>query len=173
MADPAARDPHARALLSGALATLGLTAAHHAYGAVRYDTPWRLHGALVALGMCLVLAAASSAYRRHRDTQLGRFAGWALAIMVLVVPVLGVGLFEGLYNHVAKDVLFLSGAPRDLLARMFPPPTYEMPNDAWFEISGVLQVVPAALAFGATLRFVRALSVAGRVVRPLRAGAAG
>lgn len=172
MSDPARPDPHARVLLSGALATLGLTAAHHAYGAVRYDTPWRLHGAFVALGIGLALAATSSAYRRHPDTPLGRFAGWTLAIMVLVFPVLVVGLFEGLYNHVAKDVLFLAGAPRDVLARMFPPPAYEMPNDAWFELSGVLQVVPAALACGALLRFVRALRMAARMVRPLRAGAA-
>jgi hypothetical protein len=34
-----APDPNARALLLGALATLALTAAHHAYGAIRYDTP--------------------------------------------------------------------------------------------------------------------------------------
>jgi hypothetical protein len=91
MADPAASNPHAGALLSGALATLGLTAAHHAYGAVRYDTPWRLHGALVAVGIGLVLAAAASAYRRHPDTPLGRFAGWTQAIIVLVFPVLVIG----------------------------------------------------------------------------------
>ncbi|BDG05992.1 hypothetical protein [Anaeromyxobacter oryzae] len=173
MSAPVAPNPHARALLSGALATLGLTAAHHAYGAVRYATPWRLHGAIVALGIGLVMAGVSSVYRRHLDTPLGRLAGWALAIMVLVFPVLVIGLFESLYNHVAKDVLFFSGAPRDLLARMFPPPTYEMPNDAWFELTGVLQVVPAALACGALLRFVRALRAAGRMVRPLRAGATG
>lgn len=170
---PAAPDPHARALPSAALATLGLTAAHHAYGAVRYDTPWRLHGALAALGIGLLLAGASSAHRRHPETPLGRFAGWALAIMVLVFPVLAIGLFEGLYNHVAKDVLFFSGAPRDLLARMFPAPTYEMPNDAWFEVSGVLQAVPAAFACGALLRFVRALRKGASRVRPVRAGAAG
>jgi hypothetical protein len=32
------------------------------------------------------------------------------------------------------------------MARLFPPPTYEMPNDAFFEVTGILQVVPAALA---------------------------
>lgn len=57
MRDSAAPNPHARALLLGALATLGLTAAHHAYGGIRYDTPWRLHGAVVALGMSPALLA--------------------------------------------------------------------------------------------------------------------
>jgi hypothetical protein len=32
------------------------------------------------------------------------------------------------------------------MTRLFPPPTYELPNDAFFEITGILQVVPAALA---------------------------
>jgi hypothetical protein len=54
---------------------------------------------------------------------------------------------------VLKDALFLAGAPRTLLLQMFPPPTYELPNDAVFELSGVLQVLPAAFAGRALLRF--------------------
>ncbi len=34
----------------------------------------------------------------------------------------------------------------DMLRRMFPPPTYEFPpNDAFFEITGVLQFVPGTV----------------------------
>lgn len=33
-----------------------------------------------------------------------------------------------------------------LLHRLFPPPTYELPNDLLFELLGVAQVVPAAIA---------------------------
>ena len=55
---------------------------------------------------------------------------------------------------------------------MFPPPTYEMPNDAWFEISGVLQVIPAAFAGSASLRFVRALRAGRRRIHPLGYGVA-
>jgi hypothetical protein len=56
------------------------------------------------------------------------------------------GLFEGLYNHVVKDVLYFGGATTGLMMRLFPPPTYEMPNDMFFELTGILQVVPAAFA---------------------------
>jgi hypothetical protein len=86
---------------------------------------------------------------------------------VVAFPVLAIGAFEGVYNHVAKDALFLAGAPRTLLLRLFPPPTYEMPNDPWFEVSGVLQVIPAAFAGLASLRFVRALRAGRRNRRPL------
>ncbi|WP_242346049.1 hypothetical protein [Anaeromyxobacter terrae] len=151
--------PHARALLYGALATLGLTAAHHVYGGVRYGTPWRHHAAFLALGVGSTLVAAFVAYRRRPDSPLGRAAALAFAGIALVFPVLLIGGFEGLYNHVLKNALFLGGAPRDLLLAMFPPPKYELPNDAWFELSGVLQVVPAAFAALAALRFLRALRV--------------
>src|SRR3954467_13461759 len=106
-----ASNPHARALLLGALATLGLTAAHHAYGAVRYQTPWRHHAAIVAFWVGLALLAAFIVHQRRPATRTGRFAGWAPAALTLLVPVLSIGLFEGLYNHVLKDGVFLAGAP--------------------------------------------------------------
>jgi hypothetical protein len=167
-----APDPNARALLLGALATLALTAAHHAYGAIRYDTPWRLHGAIVALGMSPALLALYLTHRRRPSSPAGRAAGWGLAGVILAFPVLVIGAFEGVYNHLAKDALFLAGAPRSLLLHMFPPPAYEMPNDAWFEVSGVLQVIPAAFAGLALLRFVRALRAGRGTNRPLRYGVA-
>ena len=32
------------------------------------------------------------------------------------------------------------------LERLFPPPTYEMPDDLWFEVTGVLQFLLALWA---------------------------
>lgn len=147
--------------------TLALTSAHHVYGAVRYDTPWRHHAAVVSFWVTLALLAAFTAYRRHPGTRAGRLAGWTLAALALLFPGLVFGLFEGLYNHVLKDVLFFAGTPRALLLRLFPPPTYELPNDVWFELSGVLQVVPATFTARVLLRFAGALRrEAGRGTRP-------
>jgi hypothetical protein len=73
----------------------------------------------------------------------------AQALFVLAtlgVAVLMIGTFEGLYNHVVKNVLYFGGASSALMTRLFPPPTYELPNDLFFEITGLLQVVPATLA---------------------------
>ncbi|WP_257452071.1 hypothetical protein [Archangium lipolyticum] len=162
MKDAPASNPHARTLLLGGLATLGVFAAHHVYGAVRYDTPWRHHAAVMAFWAALVLVSAFLVYRRHPGTPAGRLAGWALAAFSLLFPVLFIGLYEGLYNHGIKDVLFLAGAPRELLLRLFPPPAYEMPNDVGFELSGVLQVLPAWFTGRVWLRFLRALRTGSR-----------
>ncbi len=170
MRDSTGPAPQARALLVAAFATLGLFAAHHVYGAVRYATPWRHHAAVVAFWVGLALLTAFLVHRRRRDAPLGRLAGWALLVVAVAFPVLVVGLFEGLYNHVAKDVLFLSGAPPSLLASLFPPPRYELPDDVLFEVSGVLQVVPAAFAARAALRLARGLR--GGAARDIHPGSA-
>lgn len=162
--------PRAGKVLLGALSTLGLTAAHHAYGAHRYGTPWRLHGALVAAGIGLALLAFFAVHRREPRSPSGRAAAWILALATLAFPVIAVGAFEGAYNHVAKNALFFAGAPWDVLAALFPPPAYEMPDDAVFEITGVLQVVPAAFAAREALRLVRALRLGARRERRLHLG---
>lgn len=153
MTDAPAPNPYARALFATAAGTLILFGAHHAYGAVRYHTPWRMHGALLALGLLAPFTVASWVHRRRAGTASGAIAGWALFGLAVAIPVLTAGAFEGLYNHVLKDVLFYAGAPRELLLQLFPPPKYELPNDALFEVSGVLQVVPAVMTAAAAVRF--------------------
>ena len=37
---------------------------------------------------------------------------------------------------------YFAGASPVVMARLFPPPTFEMPNDAFFEITGIHQDVP-------------------------------
>src|SRR5690606_17889149 len=49
MSDPAFLIKRARPLLLWALGTLGATALHHVYGAIRYASPWRMHAAVIAL----------------------------------------------------------------------------------------------------------------------------
>jgi peroxiredoxin len=138
---------------NAALATLGLTAIHHAYGAIVYGTPWRMHGAVVAIAVGAVLLVFSIVYQRTRR----KLPGYVLATLVLAIPVLGFGLFEGAYNHLLKNILYFAGAPHDTLVRWFPPPTYELPDDAVFEITGIAHVVPATFALLATIAFVRAV----------------
>ena len=73
----------------------------------------------------------------------------ATVLLVAVTLVLAVGLigvFEGGYNHAAKLLLFFGGAAPDTMNRLFPPPTSEMPNDVFFEVSGVLQFLVALVA---------------------------
>jgi hypothetical protein len=64
-----------------------------------------------------------------------------------VVQVGGFGVFEGGYNHLLKDALYLGGASPALLRRLFPAPRYELPDDAFCEVTGVLRVVSAITGY--------------------------
>lgn len=140
------RDEASSDVARQSLLVLLLTSAHHAYGAYIYSTPWRYHVVPVAGATALVLLGTRAELRAHPSGLRGRLARSLFALTALAVPILLIGAFEGFYNHVVKDVLYFAGLPAEQMARLFPPPKYEMPNDAVFEISGVLQVVPAALA---------------------------
>jgi len=130
----------ARVVLSAA-ALLLLTDVHHVYGARVYQTPWRYHVLLLSVPAMLVIL-----WSRRR---------LVLVVVTLAVPVLAIGAFEGFYNHLLKDVLYFHGASPALLNRLFPPPTYEMPNDAFFEITGVAQALLGATTAWHLFRFAR------------------
>jgi hypothetical protein len=127
-------------------ALLALTSVHHVYGAIHYGTPWRYHAVQLSAVTMAILVITDRLRRGRPGSLVGRVARWALVVVSWAIPVLFIGGFEGLYNHVLKDVLHFAGLPPTWMATMFPAPMYEMPNDLVFEISGVLQVVPAALA---------------------------
>jgi hypothetical protein len=128
-----------------ALAVLLLTSVHHVYGAFIYHTPWRLHVAPVAGLTAAALVGILLVLRRHTDDVAGHIAFWAFVGITLVIPVAGIGFFEGGYNHALKNALYFAGARTSLMVRLFPPPTYELPNDAFFEITGVMQAFLGAV----------------------------
>ncbi|UJR80560.1 hypothetical protein [Sandaracinus amylolyticus] len=133
--------------------TLLLTSIHHVYGAWVYATPWRHHAVFVSLVAASVMAIALRL--AARETLAGRVAWWVFVLTTAAIPVLMIGAFEGLYNHVIKNVLYFGGASASTMHTLFPPPTYELPNDCFFEATGILQVVPAAFA---AARLVRAIT---------------
>ena len=143
--ETSSRDAGAYATRS-AIALLLLTSIHHVYGGYIYATPWRYHAVPVSVVTAVVILGALALWRRRPSALAGRIARIVFVLTTLAIPVISFGLFEGLYNHVVKNLLYFVGAPAAVLASLFPPPTYEMPNDVFFEITGVLQVVPAALA---------------------------
>jgi hypothetical protein len=128
-----------------ATAVLLLTTVHHLYGARVYRTPWRRHAAIVSTLASVLIGGSLSLLRRHGTDTTGKLAFWAFTGANLAFPIVGFGLFEGGYNHLVKDVLYFSGASPTVMRRLYPPPRYELPDNVFFEVTGVLQVVPAAV----------------------------
>lgn len=125
------------------------TSVHHVIGAIVYATPWRLHAVYISVPVVAILLGAIALARASRA------ARWVVAVTTLVVPVALFGAFEGVYNHGLKVLLYGIGTPRALLVQLFPPPTYQLPDDPLFEITGVLQIWPAAAAALALVRWFR------------------
>ncbi|QSQ13459.1 hypothetical protein [Myxococcus landrumensis] len=123
-----------------------MTSVHHVYGALLYETPWRLHMVAVSALTALGLVGSLLFFRARQEGGLGAAALGFFALLTLALPVGMIGTYEGLYNHVLKNILFFGGASTPLLHTLFPPPMYELPNDFFFELTGNLQVVPAALS---------------------------
>jgi len=153
-------------LIAGA-AVLLLTIAHHFYGAWLYATPWRHHVAVIAVPVFLLLFALHALHRRHAATRVGIAAGYTFATITALIPVGLIGLFEGGYSHLLKNVVYFGGVRGASFDRFFPAPTYEIPNDFLFESSGVLQVVIGCYAAVALAEFWRELRQRQDATRPL------
>jgi hypothetical protein len=78
-------------------------------------------------------------FYKFANTVVGKAALWLFIIGLVVFPIGAIGLFGGGYNHLLKDIVYFSGASPSLMQGLFPPPKYEMPDDVFFEVSGVMQ----------------------------------
>jgi hypothetical protein len=125
-----------------------VTSIHHVYGAWIYNTPWRRHVLFVSVPVIIITVLLN---RRLSKKEYSRssFLFW-LYWLITFIAFIGIGLFEGIYNHLLKDILFYAGVDHAILLQMFPPPAYEMPNEFFFEFTGVLQAfifIPLAFYF--------------------------
>lgn len=133
-----------------------LTSVHHIYGAIIYNTPWRYHAVYVAIATILITAVLSNQIKQkalYRRSILFWFY-WGI---VFLISVLSIGVFEGIYNHFLKDLLYVTRVHPDILLSMFPPPVYEMPNDLIFEVTGVMQAFLAVVLIIALARMTRSV----------------
>jgi len=91
------------------------------------------------------LAGSLLVFRRRPADVSGQIAFWVFSAVVFVIPIALIGFFEGGYNHLLKDALYFAGTSHAVMRRLFPPPTYELPNDVFFEVTGVQQLVLAVV----------------------------
>lgn len=111
-----------------------LTSVHHAYGAFVYHTPWRLHVLFLSVPVIILTLILN---RITNNT----WVLWVYRLLTLIIPIILIGIFEGLYNHVLKNILFFSGLSQNNMEMLYPSGTYEMPDNWFFEITGMLQGV--------------------------------
>ena len=120
-------------------AILFLTILHHYYGAIIYSTPWRAHVVFFAGPVIGILGIAWLINRARATGAVGIISKWTFILLAGTVSFGLFGLFEGGYNHFLKDAFYFGGVSSQILLKMFPPPSYEMPNDFFFELTGVAQ----------------------------------
>jgi hypothetical protein len=112
------------------------------YGAAVYNTPWRrdvgLNGGII-LSVCFFLLYLYNVYKKRV------FLILYIAISLIVFD-LGIGLFEGLYNHILKNIFFFGGMTIAKWRCFFPAPAYEIPDNFIFESTGVLQFFMALIS---------------------------
>lgn len=126
--------------------TMALTVIHHFYGAIIYEAPFRLHVALIAIPVALILLITFKMYSKQDRKAYKIIAFRIFVVFSAIFPIGIIGIFEGVYNHLVKNILFFGGASNELLTMLFPPPEYEMPNNVFFEFTGILQAIPGLFA---------------------------
>jgi hypothetical protein len=119
--------------------TLTLTIIHHVYGAYIYKDSFRLHVVFAALPILVVLLLSYRTMLRSHSSVV-RMISLGLFISSGALSAIGIGLYEGGYNHLVKNILYFTGTPVEILNRLYPS-IYELPNNFLFEFSGILQFV--------------------------------
>ncbi|MEN7551786.1 hypothetical protein AAG747_27975 [Rapidithrix thailandica] len=92
-----------------------------------------------ALPIIVILGITYQIFQKQPSTVSGKVAIGIFLTVTLLASIGMIGLYEGGYNHLLKNILYYGGMSQNALKQFFPPPTYEMPNDFWFEFSGILQ----------------------------------
>lgn len=132
------------------LAAYALTTAHHIYGGLD-GAPNRLR---VPFIMAVPSLVALGALRRYKQTGSEPALATAGSVTVLAWGILS-GIVHGGYAHAYKDILFLLDGPPQLYYPLNPDEHYP-PDDAFFEVTGVLETVTGFFVTLFMYRLIRA-----------------
>jgi hypothetical protein len=138
-------------LLAAAAVETLLTIGHFHYGSRLYEDPSRLHVIAPALGF-LLLALAMSVFYLFRP---GIWTLWPLVAFVAAVYVGLFGIYHGAFGHALKDILFFAGTTPERLGEIFDSPDFVVPDDFFFELTGVATFLAALLVGYCLVRLIR------------------
>lgn len=127
-----------------------LTFIHHIYGGIVDESTNRLAVPVILAFPLLVTLGILYLYRRTGS-------GIALAVYSVVAVLVWVilsGILHGGYAHAYKDLLYLLNGSPELYYALNPDEHYP-PDDVFFEITGVLEMVAAFFVALYTYRLIR------------------
>lgn len=147
---------HAPYLSAGlwGVAVVFVTTVHHVWGAWIYDTPWRLHIVFIGIPVAVTFSVLLVFAARRHGTAEGRLAMWIAVTLIVGFCTLLLGLYEGGYNHVLKNIVYFTRGP---VRWMFPDGVTGIPDDVFFEVSGMAHLPAGIFAGLACWRLVRAI----------------
>lgn len=131
------------------LSAYGLTTVHHVYGGLVDSASNRLLVPIIMLFPLLITLGLLYFYRNTRS----KTALTVFSIITIVFFVLLSGILHGAYAHVYKDLIFLLNGPSELYIALNPDEHYP-PDNVFFEITGILEVVAAFFVARCTYRLV-------------------
>ena len=128
-----------QAFISGVIAGL-ISSIHHWYGAILYDTPWRIGVSYWIMGSVFIVYSLLYIYWKNADNFSGKIAVWVFLFFSVIFQT-GFIMFECVYSHVLKNIFYFVGMPQSILEQLYPAPAYHLPDNLLFEFSGLLQLV--------------------------------
>ncbi|MEL7586067.1 MAG: hypothetical protein AAGU19_05085 [Prolixibacteraceae bacterium] len=156
-------------IYKASVGTMLLTLIHHVYGAVIYEATFRLHVAYVAIPVILLLIFTYRSSVNHSYTGKGKLALRFFLLTTILISVGAIGIFEGGYNHVLKNILFFCGTSRATFDLLYPP-IYELPDDFIFEATGILQFITGCIALYYLLKLRKEFPVTVYCKKPEKTG---
>ena len=127
------------AIFSGVIAGL-ISSIHHWYGAVEYNTPWRAGVTYWIVGSVLIVYSLLFVYWKNLGNIIGKISIWIFLFSAVIFQA-GFIMFECVYSHVLKNILFFGGMSQSILEKLYPAPAYHLPDNMFFEFTGLLQLV--------------------------------
>lgn len=140
-------------IYQSSISIMFLTLIHHAYGAFIYEDPFRLHVAYAAIPVILILLLTFRIVQGKSSALIRQFAFAVFMLASVSMTISVIGLYEGGYNHLLKNLLFFGGTSQATLDLLYPPAVYEMPSSYFFEVTGIFQSVFGIYAIYCLIQF--------------------
>lgn len=137
------------------LFTYLITAVHHYYTGVYYETMWRAEFAIYAIIPTFIcLTTLTIHYNRG-----GRLLLFTFALVSFIFFFLVVGVWEGAWCHATKLVCYFLNIPFHNAPAAWHIPPAPAPEDLFSELTGVLNFVFATFNLHFMIKLLKALSI--------------